>query len=1357
MTTSTSLPDLLSPELIFEGWQEYLRGRELDLSHATAQSHDRWSLARAALRFKVSKAVLIKEISDIKKLDTLRPQPKPHQIKGLMFFWNHAGKRAYFADDVGLGKTKTAALILHQLIEHGYISKSSGRVLVLCPKAVIEKWKTEFESFGIWPRGATEHNGLYFNASHAGPWEAEAEHARFIVTTYNSLQQRGRAENGETTLRQSLLNKPGSHTWAWDLVILDEVHRTKNLIKPDWTLAPGTLRTRTQAFGAYQVANSSRFCVALSATPINNDLYELFSQSLVCQNKDSPFVEIHDVPDYEAANVKEFDLSFCGPDLEGKSGKRLRNHGDFQARLEGFLSRTTRDETREAIARRCVVSPRRLRRLVPHIPADPVRADLMAKYSKAKKETNRRLNLTVGGDPSLKVVTERAFLSSDAAVKEHLMNRKQRLQSENDSFSEQQRMLFNPTVAAIGNEERCIDEIVERIESGNLSEHPKLTLLKRVLERAITHCEKRGIRWQVVIYTFFKRTADCIASELSGMSAYSGNVLCSLAESDGQERARLLAEQFCYVDNLGKVHPRAKRILVATEALREGIDLHSANIVINYDLPWNPAFIEQRIGRLHRLNSPHRSIFVFNLIVPGARIEQSINDVLLIKARLINECFLSTYKFGVGEDEPDELEAGDDALGREQQTLSEILEGYLQAETESEREKRLAELGDLREKAEAQLREFKESEERAKRERPPDIRPTPEEILALERLEKLSVPEPLLRPAEFALNWWRKNGIFPGEQGVGRWRVPLRTEGWEYWAEEAYARDSDELFVPHSTRFLDLCSEPLNNCSVGFFNLESKNFDWRNILEDWLKERYPNLRLLDFAVSEGKPVQDWAAELPLKISHDWKKDGPDEIQPLLKVETAQGLYEQLLNTSEAQFRGGGTTTETLDEKRLIKLDSEIRESAKQHEDLKIFTDYYGKVLNRRCKIVEAKGSERAQERKRRLQRQFRPRLTLSPGVLMCTSHEEAMITIRVSDLQDRIGTATDEYALTACLSLGVIREKGFRCQQSKFYRLLDRDTLVITDDGKLVHVDSELRVCAETGEEYSIEHYANYLEICSFTGALFRKDFIRVCNRCGQRGWHRIFATVGKAGELLCPSCYQYSNGREKPAAPEEFRICPETKINDTEEFFIGLDDGTDRLVHQSVVEECDFGPRRCLKADVIKSDVSGRTAHVGQFLRGVLSGKNLLPDDPYVIKSPSGRIDTNDNFSRCWTDDEPYLTDELGFCSNCRCHVPLASVAAEFCDFCKPKPKEHPREIPSEIRSLIPAEAFEEEKRRKFSAIIRRQGHALLVVVHTKPHVLISLLSVGFIKPKPIHSFTFFREHDDQHWVLAHSTKSSE
>ena len=361
--------------------------------------------------------------------------------------------------------------------------------------------------------------------------------------------------------------------------------------------------------------------------------------------------------------------------------------------------------------------------------------------------------------------------------------------------------------------------------------------------------------------------------------------------------------------------------------------------------------------------------------------------------------------------------------------------------------------------------------------------------------------------------------------------------------------------------------------------------------------------------------------------------------------------------------------------------------------------------------------------------------------------------VRVVDSENRIGIGT----LTACLSLGVIRERGFQCQQSKFHRLLERDTLVITSDGKLVHVDSERRVCAESGEEYSIEHYANYLEVCSFTGALFRKDFMCTCNRCGRRGWSRTFATVGQRAELLGLCCYQVQQWPvSAAAAPEEFRICSVTGINDTEEFFIRLDDGTDRLVHHSVVEECDFGPRLCLKTDVLRSDVSERTAHKAQFVRGALSGKNLLADDPHLIKSPSGRIDTSDNFSRCWTDDEPYLKDELGFCPNCWCHVPVASVAAEFCDFCKPKPKEHPTEIPSEIFSLIPAEVFEEKKHRRFSAIIRVQGHALRVVVHTKPHVLIRVASVGFIKPKPIHSFTFFRKHHDEHWVLKHSIKNS-
>ena len=196
------------------------------------------------------------------------------------------------------------------------------------------------------------------------------------------------------------------------------------------------------------MANSSRFGVALSATPINNDLYELFSQSLVCQSKESPFVEIHDAAEWETANVKEFDRLFCSTDLEGKSGKRLKNHGDFQARLDGFLNphNPRRDEGGNSAAMRCQPPP--IAAPCPDIPADPARADLMIRYSKAKKETNRRLSLTVGGDPSLKVVTERAFLSSDAAVKKHLLNRK-RLLSAKESCSEQQGMLFDSTLEVI--------------------------------------------------------------------------------------------------------------------------------------------------------------------------------------------------------------------------------------------------------------------------------------------------------------------------------------------------------------------------------------------------------------------------------------------------------------------------------------------------------------------------------------------------------------------------------------------------------------------------------------------------------------------------------------------------------------------------------------------------------------------------------------------------------------------------------------------------------------------------------------------------------------------------------------------
>jgi SNF2 family DNA or RNA helicase len=1339
---------LSNPDLVFEGWDAFLRsGNQVDLSRAAADSFEKWFLARAALRFKLSKAVLIKDASDIKKLETLHPQPKPHQVKNLIFFWNNAGKRSYFADDAGLGKTYAATLVAHQLIEHGYISKNSGRVLVLCPKAVIETWRRTFERFGVLPRSTVFRSGRDCPIAHAGAWKPEAEHARFVITTYNSLQQRGGGDGEGTVLRPFFSAVPPGRRWVWDLVILDEAHRAKNLIKPGWTLAEGTQKTRTQAFGAYAVACKSRFSVLLSATPINNDLYELFSQSLLCQGKESPFVEDHDAVSWEATNVQGFDAQFCLSDSSGKPGKRLKNHGEFWSRLDGFLSRTTREATKEAIPRRCVLNPRQLQQMERNPTSSVNRTELARKYSKAKRETNRLLGRKTGrgGDPSLRVVTERAFLSSDEAAIEHLLKRKEFLQSGKLETTDQQGNLFGSVPDVIENEKRCIDAILAELRSGQLGEHPKLQLLKAVLRRAIEHCEKRGIRWQVVVFAYFRKSADAIAQSLRKEEAFSDAVLCALDEDDAARRARLIAAEFCHVDCDGRVFPKQRRILVATDALREGVDLHSANIVINYDLPWNPAYIEQRIGRLQRLNSPHRSVFAFNLIAPGAEIESRINDVLLVKARLINECFLGTYKFGVGEDdEPMPEEERDDDFEKEQDTLADILEGFLVAETESERRERLKQLEELRQEAESQLKDFKESEERAKRERPPDLPPSEEETEALEHLEKVLVPEPLLTPEEFARRWWRQNNIYPSSQGPGRWSVPLVPDGREHWAVEGRALETDELLAPQSTRFLELCDEALRQASVGTFTLNTRDFDWKHILESWLVERYPNLRLVSSQIEAAKPVQDWAAELPLRISHDWKLDGPDEVQPLLTVETAPRLHVTVEKESAACFHPPKKEQpDEIDCERLLRLDSEMRDAAKRHPDLKTFQDYYALVFARYCKSMEMRWGERGSEAKERLMKKLRARLTLSPGVFMCVEHQEATVTVEVADRNDRTGVAT----LTACLALGTIRENAFRCQQSKFYRPLDQDTLVITNDGKLVHSDTERRVCAEGGAEYSVENYANYLEACNFTGALFRKDSIKACARCGRRGWFRVFADVGATNEPLCPLCYEYSTGRGKPAAPEEFRTCPCTGIHDTSEFFVALDDGTTRVVHHSVVVQCDSGPRNCVKDDVLISDDSERKAHKSQFVRGALSGKHLLQDDPHFRRSPTGRSDTSDHFVRPWTEDTEFLSDEVCFCPNCGSKVVTAKICEGHCDVCKTRSKEKAQTLSNEVAPLVPAECFGKLKQSRFSMLDRTTGMARFLVIQKKPPLLLRLLSFGLMKPEPVCAITLHHEPETKQW----------
>jgi len=111
---------------------------------------------------------------------------------------------------------------------------------------------------------------------------------------------------------------------------------------------------------------------------------------------------------------------------------------------------------------------------------------------------------------------------------------------------------------------------------------------------------------KVIIFTESKETAEYITEKLT--KEYPGQVICFTGGSGAAVRDRVIAN----FDARAKVRENDYRILVSTEVLSEGVNLHRSNIVINYDLPWNPARLMQRVGRINRVDTKFDTIYTFN-------------------------------------------------------------------------------------------------------------------------------------------------------------------------------------------------------------------------------------------------------------------------------------------------------------------------------------------------------------------------------------------------------------------------------------------------------------------------------------------------------------------------------------------------------------------------------------------------------------------------------------------------------------------------------------------------------------------------------------------------------------------------
>jgi SNF2 family DNA or RNA helicase len=443
----------------------------------------------------------------------------PHQIKACLKVLRDLNGRAILADEVGLGKTIEAGIVVKEYLLRGAVRT----VLVLVPASLCEQWRAE-----LW-----EKFELDFVVSR-GPGGQWGRHPLVISSLETARHERHRRR------------VRGAN---YDLLVVDEAHRLRNHLTLGWKFINDL---------------NPRYLLLVTATPVQNDMRELYNLATL-------------VRPGTVGTFSQFRRDF----LSGHDKRWPRNTPRLRTLLESVMIRTRRADTDLTFPPRKVETlwvtqtpaERRLYRQVSDFVAAAVHGEAGS--------PGRPHYFTL-------VVLQKEMGSSWAAARGTL-----------------EKLSLNPD----GLDPRRLKQLVARASelSGAQS---KIRSLLRALG---------GLGGEKsIIFTQFRSTQDTIVEALRGAGIEPAVFHGELGWREKEEA----------LDRFRTTLP----VLVSTEAGGEGRNLQFCRVVVNYDLPWNPMRVEQRIGRVHRLGQTH-PVRVINLAARGT-IEAYVLEILDRKIRM---------------------------------------------------------------------------------------------------------------------------------------------------------------------------------------------------------------------------------------------------------------------------------------------------------------------------------------------------------------------------------------------------------------------------------------------------------------------------------------------------------------------------------------------------------------------------------------------------------------------------------------------------------------------------------------------------------------------------------------------------
>ncbi|MFF3925936.1 DEAD/DEAH box helicase [Paenibacillus lactis] len=498
MTTDPRLPVPLQMD---RSWLDDLEGR-LDKGGPWGD----FRLSQLAVEGEQSRLVTsFEELQCLKHLGDL--SPLPHQTDTAKRVLFEMSGRAILADEVGLGKTIEAGLILKEYILRGLVS----RVLILVPASLVLQWVRELNSkFGI-PAIAQKK---------AYSW------ANDIVVA--SMDTAKRDPHSEYLLNQE-----------YDMLIIDEAHKLKN--------------KKTSNYQFIQKLRK-KYCLLLTATPVQNDLSELFN--LITLLKPG-----------QLGGQGQFAANFVVDKRKPKNQEQLKDE------LSKVMIRNRRGEGEVKFTKRSVRNVGLTLSPEEQSLYDGVTSFVKDQYQAAGGNLSSMLSL---------VTLQREVCSSRDAVFVTLVNLSKKLPEDSPLRDKIWELVY----------------LIKAIKANTKAEKT-IELIRQMNEK-------------VIVFTEYRATQEYL------LNYFRDHGLISVPYRGGMNRGKK--------DWMMDLFRGRAQVMIATEAGGEGINLQFCHHMINFDLPWNPMRVEQRIGRVHRLGQTN-DVQIFNLSTAGT-IEEHILNLL---------------------------------------------------------------------------------------------------------------------------------------------------------------------------------------------------------------------------------------------------------------------------------------------------------------------------------------------------------------------------------------------------------------------------------------------------------------------------------------------------------------------------------------------------------------------------------------------------------------------------------------------------------------------------------------------------------------------------------------------------------